>query len=247
MLRKHLYAFKQDAQERLARSAIAIVTRVLRNDRIRTIRQLKESQRKLTSMLSLAQRRWATAQEQEADLLSWYETGSKEMMSIYRLVDFEDCREWANQAMEIEAAADPRFEQATTRILAQHALPPFDSTRSANSAMQHIERLADKLVEIALREDAPLAAHVLAEREAALSEGKRWRWLHRRARPLSDRNGQRRAFTVLTIAEGSTLVGASGSSSQYWNPQWLVTRSRSPYEIIMVHGITEEDRQEDEE
>gem|GEM_PF-2957455 len=76
------------------------------------------------------------------------------------------------------------------------------------------------------------------EENNPLAGEKRWIWLYTKAHPLGrSQDPAAQSFTIVTLASDAPLQGFAGEYLR--KSDWLVARSRHPYEIICLRGVVE--------
>lgn len=225
-------------EERVANSVLGLIAKSLRDYRLRTVGQLKNCASTLKRLLSLLQQTDTDIQKRLGALNAWYETLCRETASVYWLVDFERCQEWAESALRQANEAQVDFSSVTAALIVQYVFPLLRQTGSYWHVVREIAATAENLATGSFRSDV-LEAYALTEYEDVLKDGRRWQWLYQRAHPLGEPVSVKSSFTVITLANDAALMGASGQSSEYWQDDWLVARSRQPHEIICLRGLVE--------
>lgn len=238
LAKRRLNALHRQVEEKIANSVLGLIAKSLGDYRLRTVGQLRNCASTLKRLLSLLQQTDTDIQKRLGALNTWYETLRRETASVYRLVDFERCQEWAESALRQANEAQIGFSSVTAALIAQHVFPLLHQTGSYRHIVREIEATAENLVGDSFRSDV-LEAYALTEYEDVLKDGRRWQWLYQRAHPLGGSDSTTSSFTIVTLANDAALMGASGQSSEYWQDDWLVARSRQPHEIICLRGLVE--------
>ncbi|MBM3143090.1 MAG: hypothetical protein FJ005_08670 [Chloroflexi bacterium] len=232
---------------RLAGSVLCLMAKPLRDFRLLIVRRLMDSLYTFKRLLSMLQNVDLDVQKRLDALDTWHKTSRQQIGSVYRLVDFEICHEWASQAIKRVDASQTKYANFVTAFVAEHIFPLFRNPSSPRHVMRRLTEITDQLVASVFR-NAVLEVYVLSEREEPLKGGKSWQWLYQRAHPLGQSSeSTQKSFTIMALASDAALVGAAGQHSEYWGTDWLVARSRQAHEIICLRGVFEQGEQERED
>lgn len=208
------------------------VAKVLRDYRVLVIARLKDVLFTLEQLQDLLHQSFTDVLGRTA---SSYDRLSAET-TIYRLVDFNRCLEWAEYAIVAANATQKKYSSATAALVAEHILPMLKRPTSARHVFEKIDQEAERLTLEYFNQDA-LQSYVLADRkeEASLREGKKWKWLSQQNQLLGrTASSNAKSFTVILIENDAALEGASGNHSKHWDANWLIARSRLTHEIICI-------------
>lgn len=177
-------------------------------------------------------------------------TSNQEIGTYYRLVDFQEIETWISGAYDeananLEEFFDQQLElgeysQLSNAIIGLKAMPLLHTPASVDSILQVFDRASKYWTDKAFNKNM-LETYVLAEKIEPLTGGKKWRWLQNRAHPLGTNAGAmgQKQFTAILCPTLTSIKGASGTSSNYWQNDWTVLRSLQTNELACIRGVVE--------
>jgi hypothetical protein len=180
--------------------------------------------------------RRAEVQRRLAFLDARYDVPPQEVATTYRLTDLNECRKWADQALEIRSPSGAPYGKGASARIIERILLPGQSDAYYRAAYD-VEQEAEARAAETFQGDS-LVPDALADKKQPLKGPGRWQWLFSRAQPLGrPRSVGRPSFTIFTLASDAPRMGDSGRPLRENN--WLIARSCQPHEIICLRGFVD--------